>query len=74
MRWGFGFSQGPFELWQAAGWSTVARWMQEDIDAGRVVTGDEVCFEVVGAGPERGAFTLPYRVREPVRTRDFIPN
>lgn len=48
--------------------------LQEDIDAGRVVTGDEVCFEVVGAGPERGAFTLPYRVREPVRTRDFIPN
>jgi len=37
MRWGFGFSQGPFELWQAAGWSTVARWMQEDIDAGRAL-------------------------------------
>ncbi|MFM9917404.1 MAG: 3-hydroxyacyl-CoA dehydrogenase/enoyl-CoA hydratase family protein [Rhizobacter sp.] len=37
MRWGFGFSQGPFELWQAAGWSTVARWMQDDIDAGKAL-------------------------------------
>ncbi|MDL2338277.1 MAG: 3-hydroxyacyl-CoA dehydrogenase/enoyl-CoA hydratase family protein [Pseudomonadota bacterium] len=37
MRWGFGFSQGPFELWQAAGWSTVVRWMQDDIDAGKAL-------------------------------------
>lgn len=34
MRWGFGHAQGPFEVWQAAGWTTVARWVQEDIDAG----------------------------------------
>ena len=39
MRWGFGSSQGPFELWQAAGWSTVARWVQEDIDAGKALCG-----------------------------------
>ncbi|MCK7499852.1 MAG: hypothetical protein MZW92_62765 [Comamonadaceae bacterium] len=24
MRWGFGMQQGPFELWQAAGWQQVA--------------------------------------------------
>ncbi len=34
MRWGFGMKQGPFELWQEAGWLQVARWVQEDIDAG----------------------------------------
>jgi 3-hydroxyacyl-CoA dehydrogenase len=34
MRWGFGMQQGPFELWQEAGWLQVARWIQEDIDAG----------------------------------------
>ncbi|CAM3364467.1 3-hydroxyacyl-CoA dehydrogenase [Bordetella sputigena] len=34
MRWGFGHARGPFEVWQAAGWSTVARWIQEDIDKG----------------------------------------
>jgi len=34
MRWGFGQSVGPFELWQAAGWREVAGWIQEDIAAG----------------------------------------
>ena len=38
MRWGFGTSQGPFELWQAAGWSQVAQWVKEDIDAGRALS------------------------------------
>jgi 3-hydroxyacyl-CoA dehydrogenase len=34
MRWGFGMQQGPFELWQAAGWTQVAQWVKEDIAAG----------------------------------------
>src|SRR6185312_5846747 len=38
MRWGFGASQGPFELWQQAGWKQVAQWVQEDIDAGRALS------------------------------------
>lgn len=33
MRWGFGWKQGPFELWQEAGWQKVANWIKEDIDA-----------------------------------------
>ncbi len=37
MRWGFGMKQGPFELWQEAGWSQVAQWIQEDIDAGKAL-------------------------------------
>ncbi len=37
MRWGFGMQQGPFELWQEAGWKQVAQWIQEDIDAGRAL-------------------------------------
>ena len=37
MRWGFGMSQGPFELWQEAGWLEVARMVQDDIDAGRAL-------------------------------------
>ena len=35
MRWGFGAKQGPFELWQEAGWLKVANWIKEDIDAGK---------------------------------------
>jgi 3-hydroxyacyl-CoA dehydrogenase len=38
MRWGFGVQQGPFELWQAAGWTTVANWIKEDIDAGKALS------------------------------------
>lgn len=37
MRWGFGMKQGPFELWQEAGWLDVARMIQEDIDAGKAL-------------------------------------
>jgi len=37
MRWGFGMKQGPFELWQEAGWARVAAMVQEDIDAGRAL-------------------------------------
>ena len=37
MRWGFGMKQGPFELWQAAGWGQVAQWVKEDIDAGKAL-------------------------------------
>ena len=37
MRWGFGLRQGPFELWQEAGWLQVATMIQQDIDAGRAL-------------------------------------
>ena len=37
MRWGFGSQQGPFELWQAAGWTQVAGWIAEDIAAGKTL-------------------------------------
>ena len=38
MRWGFGMKQGPFELWQEAGWQQVAGWVKEDIDAGKALS------------------------------------
>ena len=37
MRWGFGMKQGPFELWQEAGWLEVAHMIQEDIAAGKAL-------------------------------------
>jgi 3-hydroxyacyl-CoA dehydrogenase len=37
MRFGFGMKQGPFELWQEAGWLQVAQWVQDDIDAGKAL-------------------------------------
>lgn len=38
MRWGFGMQQGPFELWQAAGWTQVAQWVKDDIEAGKALS------------------------------------
>ena len=38
MRWGFGMKQGPFELWQDAGWQQVAQWVKEDIETGKALS------------------------------------
>ncbi|WP_434031220.1 3-hydroxyacyl-CoA dehydrogenase/enoyl-CoA hydratase family protein [[Pseudomonas] boreopolis] len=38
IRWGYGWSLGPFETWQAAGWKQVAQWIAEDIAAGKAMS------------------------------------
>ncbi|HRQ66185.1 MAG TPA: 3-hydroxyacyl-CoA dehydrogenase/enoyl-CoA hydratase family protein [Xanthomonadaceae bacterium] len=38
IRWGYGWKQGPFETWQAAGWKQVATWIEEDIKAGKAMS------------------------------------
>ncbi|MGZ5277806.1 MAG: enoyl-CoA hydratase/isomerase family protein, partial [Caldimonas sp.] len=53
MRWGFGTSAGPFELWQQAGWSQVAQWVKEDIAAGKALSSAPLpawVFEGLGGG------------------------
>ena len=38
MRWGFGWAQGPFETWQAAGWQAIAGAIAADIAAGKAMS------------------------------------
>ncbi len=38
MRWGFGWTQGPFETWQAAGWIATAQAVVADIAAGKAMS------------------------------------
>jgi 3-hydroxyacyl-CoA dehydrogenase len=38
LRWGFGWSTGPFETWQAAGWSEIAKLVQADIESGKALS------------------------------------
>ncbi|MCA0299415.1 MAG: 3-hydroxyacyl-CoA dehydrogenase/enoyl-CoA hydratase family protein [Proteobacteria bacterium] len=38
IRWGYGWSLGPFETWQAAGWKQVAQWIADDIVAGEAMS------------------------------------
>lgn len=37
MRWGYGWSEGPFEAWQAAGWRDIAVAIEADIAAGEAM-------------------------------------
>ncbi|HVT33332.1 MAG TPA: 3-hydroxyacyl-CoA dehydrogenase/enoyl-CoA hydratase family protein [Rhodanobacteraceae bacterium] len=39
IRWGYGWKLGPFETWQASGWQDVAKWIAEDIAAGKAMSG-----------------------------------
>ena len=38
LRWGFGWSLGPFEIWQAAGWRETAEWLVSEIEGGRTMS------------------------------------
>lgn len=38
IRWGYGWSMGPFETWQAAGWKQVAQWIADDIVGGKAMS------------------------------------
>ena len=57
MRWGFGWMQGPFESWQAAGWQEIAQAIAADIAAGKTM----------------GAAPLPAWVSEPGRVGVHTP-
>ena len=68
MRWGFGLKQGPFELWQQAGWKQVAEWVQADIDAGKALCAAPLpkwVFE--GPVAERGGVHMPEGSWSPAR-------
>ena len=86
MRWGFGMKQGPFELWQEAGWLQVAQWIQEDIAAGKALSDAPLpawvfegpVAEAGGVHTEQGSFNpttgqfQPRRVL-PVYQRQLFP-
>ncbi len=70
MRWGFGAGQGPFELWQAAGWKQVAEWIQADIEAGKALSSAPLPDWVL-AGPvaEHGGVHTPEGSWSPAQSR-----
>ena len=58
MRWGFGVKQGPFELWQQAGWKQVAEWVKADIDAGKALSRAPLpAWVFEGPVPQQGVHT-----------------
>ena len=57
MRWGFGWAQGPFESWQAAGWSAIAEAVQSDIAGGLSMSSAPLPAWVFGRVAESGVHT-----------------
>ncbi|GGZ56342.1 3-hydroxyacyl-CoA dehydrogenase [Lysobacter xinjiangensis] len=82
MRWGYGWSQGPFETWQAAGWQQVAQWIAEDVAAGKTMADAPLPAWVAarnGAHEPAGSFspaqnTAVARSSNPVYARQRFPD
>ncbi|MBA4093056.1 MAG: 3-hydroxyacyl-CoA dehydrogenase [Candidatus Accumulibacter sp.] len=81
MRWGFGWSQGPFETWQAAGWQAIADAVKADIDAGKAMSKAELpawVFGHQGVHAPEGSYSASadaYKPRStlPVYQRQIFP-
>ena len=82
MRWGFGWAQGPFETWQAAGWKAVAEMVRDDIAHGRAMSDVALpawVFEREGVHAPAGSYsaaedTLKARAALPVYQRQLYPD
>ncbi len=82
MRWGFGWAQGPFETWQAAGWQAVAEMIRDDIAHGRAMSAVALpawVFERAGVHVPAGSYsaaegTLKARSTLPVYPRQLYPD
>ena len=73
MRWGFGMQQGPFELWQEAGWLEVAKMVQEDIDAGKALCNAPLpAWVFKGPVADKGGVHQPEGSWNPA-TQTFVP-
>ncbi len=83
MRWGFGWTQGPFETWQAAGWADIAQAVAADIAAGKAMSATPLPAWALEAGRtgvhnEQGSYSASrnvYVLRStlPVYQRQFFP-
>ena len=61
MRWGFGWNVGPFETWQASGWTQIAQWVKEDIEAGHALCNAPLpawVFEKEGVHTPAGSYSV----------------
>lgn len=84
MRAGFGFQQGPFEIWQSIGWKTVIEWIEEDLQTKSTLAkvslpgwvnelGESGVYRQHTAfSPKRGIFVGPSKL--PVYHRQLYPD
>jgi len=73
MRWGFGWNVGPFETWQASGWTQVAEWVRADIEAGEALCKAPLpAWVFEGAVAEKGGVHTPEGSWSAV-SKSFVP-
>jgi 3-hydroxyacyl-CoA dehydrogenase len=73
IRWGFGWAQGPFEIWQAAGWQVIAEAVRDDIVAGKAMSNAPLpawVFERDGVHAPQGSWSASAKV---LRPRSALP-
>lgn len=81
IRWGFGWKQGPFEIWQDADWKDVTSWINEDMKNGKTMIQKALpdwVSEIDNAHTNQGAYspkTNSYQPRPnlPVFERQLFP-
>jgi 3-hydroxyacyl-CoA dehydrogenase len=82
IRWGYGWKLGPFETWQSAGWADVAKWIAEDIAAGKTMSMAPLpdwVGKVDGVHHAEGSYaprtgTYEPRSKHPVYARQLFPD
>ncbi len=73
IRWGFGYSQGPFETWQASGWNRIVSLIVDDIDAGKTMASTALpswVMKVDGAHAANGSYSAVEDSIKPRSTAD----
>jgi 3-hydroxyacyl-CoA dehydrogenase len=71
MRWGFGWTQGPFETWQAGGWQAIAETLKADIAAGQTMSDTPLpawVFERDGVHTADGSYSASAQALKPRST------
>lgn len=73
VRWGFGWNQGPFEIWQAGGWNQITTWINEDIVAGKSMGTTELPLWVMekersGVHTTQGSYAPLTKMQQPRST------
>ena len=68
IRWGFGYSYGPFETWQSGDWENVTALIQQDIDNGETMANAGLpawVHEIRGVHQPRGSYSAADNVFKP---------
>lgn len=82
IRWGFGWTAGPFEIWQQAGWKEIATAIEENVKKGEALASvplPDWVHEQNGPHQEGGSFSVASHSFKPRRnlgiyTRQFFPD